>query len=74
MRVEVACVWRWCGLVVLIVSDALAATMTLPGTGFDANGNALGNYGVDANWTVSGSQYGGSAAYVIVPPGDPDCL
>ena len=57
--------------VFLTASNAWAATMTLPGTGFNTNGNALGNYGVDANWTVSGSQYGGSAAYVIVPS-DPD--
>ena len=56
--------------VFLAVSQTWAATMTLPGTGFDANGFALGNYGVDGNWTVSGAPYG-SAAYVI-EPGDPD--
>jgi hypothetical protein len=44
--------------------------MVLHGTGFDASGNALGNYGVDGSWTVSGSQYG-SSAYVVMP-GDPD--
>ncbi len=56
--------------VFLTVFNASAGTMTLPGTGFDANGNALGNFGVDANWTVSGAPYG-SAAYVVTP-GDPD--
>jgi hypothetical protein len=56
----------------ILAGTAMAGTitMTLPGTGFDVFGNALGNYGVDGNWTVSGSPYG-SAAYVIVP-GDPD--
>src|SRR5208283_5440041 len=67
---SVALAWA---VVLLAASNAWAVTgtMTLPGTGFDASGNALGNYGVDANWTVSGSPFGGSAAYIIMP-GDPD--
>lgn len=52
-------------------SGAYGAVLKLPGTGFDAAGNALAPGDIDANWSLFGGSSGTNQAYSIAP-GSPD--